>query len=902
MNLRRVRNLAILGALFLVVIWGVWYRLHQLVLTVTLLFGATLASARLWKGVEAPLPGARPGPDKAAAPWRDLLAALALLWLGRQIFQAAMDAQYVTLVVELVVMAQLWRWVLPAPLPEKPGPAWALALLGLVVLAGIFRGYRFGDIPAGFASCDEAGTWCLAREFISNIRDTFRVYTGDLGADGTIPFYLMALSLKGFGETLAGFRMESFLFGTLTAGVMYRLGKDLGGRWVGLAAGFLWAVSLWPVTLSRANLFYADSEFMAIVCVALFFAAVRRGDAWRYALAGLFLAFNLNVYAAMRIMMGVLPVFLGLAWQFRPDARRGLGRGVAPLAAGFFIGLSPLLVWLAVEYPSSMNAYFSAFGGSGNLGGNLGSGGLLSRIDTAFTRLSSQFPRNFELFTHRGPVLWWFFPPDFPVLHPALLAAALAGFSVCIARFRDPFYSVLIYWWSFGMLPLLLSNPPMVPEDRRSMMTLPPLILLAAVGVVAAAGVLARFLSGARGGRVLLAAGALAAAVWYGHANWSDYFDRNQRDPTLLDWERASHVSVLKAIHAAAEDAPAVLVSTWRMNSEVWDTPGEDPFCAMELSAAIPYIPVFWYQRYPGFFSDHGLPAALNWALTQRPATGSPGAGAHFDILFYLTPFYFHLEPLLRQMGGVMVKEIPLLDSYNGPLRDTGMAQDDHCLGRLYRLRDLTQAQMDAALQGRMFTLHQEALTAPRPLTQQQVLDLDHASPQYHAFVDAYLKRPGAWTAARTQDLQVVDPWYWETDGNWPQGFRSPMRATLRCGLDIPKDGDYAFGASASVLTSIRIDGKVVFRRDGADPAAREEAAKSIPDSKVKVGNEAERRGVLGAALHLAAGTHRFEIEQVIFNERPGFNVLLRPIWKAPGGTAETLPLERLIPSPPAGR
>jgi len=42
--------------------------------------------------------------------------------------------------------------------------------------------------------------------------------------------------------------------------------------------------------------------------------------------------------------------------------------------------------------------------------------------------------------------------------------------------------------------------------------------------------------------------------------------------------------------------------------------------------------------------------------------------------------------------------------------------------------------------------------------------------------------------------------------------------------------------------------------------------------------------------------------EQVIFNERPGFNVLLRPIWKAPGGTAETLPLERLIPSPPAGR
>jgi hypothetical protein len=169
---------------------------------------------------------------------------------------------------------------------------------------------------------------------------------------------------------------------------------------------------------------------------------------------------------------------------------------------------------------------------------------------------------------------------------------------------------------------------------------------------------------------------------------------------------------------------------------------------------------------------------------------------------------------------------------------------------------------------------------------------LDHESPAYLTTTAAYLKRPGAWKALNGQDLELVDPWFWVTDSNWPRGQRSPLRVGLDCSLNIPADGDYAFGASAGTLTTIRVDGKTVFQRDGSRKAERAEAAKGLPAKAMY--DEAERRGVLGAPLRLAQGEHRLEIEEVMFNQSPGFAMLLRPIWKAPGREAETLPLEML--------
>lgn len=886
--------LALTTAVYYGLVQYVWIQNQQLGLTL-LLFGSSLAvGAWLLKGTGAAL--RRPqAPVDAVEPPRNLpilglFVGLLLVLIARYGYQGAVAADWTSLLAALVCAGLLVRLTKPKALPELTGKTWAWSLLALFALAAAFRLYRIGTVPVGFCGMDEPYVWYRARLYFQGLRATYDMLNLTQGADGTVPLYMMALGLKAFGSSMTGFRLEGALVGILLVGLTFRLGKDIGGRWVGALAAFLWAVSIWPVTITRAQYYITESTFVVTLCMAALAAAFRRGGAWRFILAGFFWGLCFNAYPATRVMAGLVPWLFFLVWYLVPARRQDTLAGSLPLFFGFVVAMAPLLLWMRSE-PNSLKAYFVAFG-VGHQGGDLGSGSLLHRIDLAFSRIMFEFPRNFALLTSRGPVSAHFFPLQYPVVHGGMLACAIVGVGVSLARFREPLQAFLLYWWAAGLIPAMASANTTVPHDRRAMMVLMPTILLAATGAVAVLRQLWTFAAGMKLTRYAFAAALAAVLGLYTADSWSDYFERNQKDPDLMMDGRANHALLLRAMHEELKAHPAVVISTWRLDNNSWSGALDDPYNGGEWDATNPQLAVEWFQRGAEHYAQGGLRASLARAAA-RVTEGTGADGKAPDILVVLVPFYYYLEPALKGAGAELVRTVGLAVSSKGPMTGWDLAFHPTEFARLYRISGKDFKVATLALPG-PFKVVVTELQPPKG-TRQEWRNTDQRTEKSLEAKREVLDHPGRWKALRKVDYALSDPWFWITDGNLPGAISAPLSLQMKLGLKIPAEGEYAFGASASVLTRLKVDGKVVYERDPLDPKEHlSQKDIGAGEDLAEADDKRERSGTLGSPVRLAAGPHRLEIDQVMLGTAPTFNLLLRPIWKAPGRGTETLPLEIL--------
>ena len=848
----------------------IWIQHLQLSATLALLLAFVGAGAWLFKGSEAPLPlvaADRP----SMHPLLGLFGGVALVYAAHVGYQRALLDAWWPLAGAIAAAAVLVRLTRPADLPELGGKAWALILLGLFAVGAVYRFYLIGEIPVGFCGVDEAGIWNRVWLYFNGARSTYDAANLTQGADGMVPIYMQMVGLKAFGGSITGWRMEGALVGTLLIGLTFKVGKDIGGRWVGGVAGFLWAVSLWPMSVSRAHYFISETAFIVMACMAFLTAAFRRGGAWRFVLAGFFWGLSFNTYPAARVMGALVPWFFFLAWYLVPERRKATLAGAWPLLFGFAIAIAPLLLWMRSD-PYALRAYFVAFGNVGHQGGNLGGGDLFSRIDLALSRLMVEFPNNFHLLTTRGPVTAYYFPTQYPVLHPALLATAILGVGVCLARFREPMHAFLLYWWMAGMIPAMASANGTVPHDRRSMMLLMPTLLLGALGTVAVLRQFWTFAGGNNALRVLVAVGALGALGYYGQDSWHDYFERNQKDPGLMTAGRANHALLLRALHTELEAHPSLLITSWR-------APNDDPYTGGEWGATEPGVTADWFQKYAEHFAKGGLRFSLEAAAAKIAGDKAAKQPAR-DIVVLLMPFYYYLEPSLQGLGGKLVQTVPLARTNNGLLIGWEASGHPSEFARIYRIPgetfDLAKVSLPGPFQVELSQL------APKALGK-DLRTLDQRSEDYRRVTKAYLA--GSIKTLRSAHYQLSDPWFWQTDGNLPEGISAPLRLRMKLSLRIDTPGTYAFGASANVLTRLKVDGKLVFDRDAADPKAH---------LHTDADGLRELRGLVGEPLQLGAGQHTLEIEQAMFSISPDFRLVLRPLWKAPGRGVETLPIEVL--------
>ena len=180
-------------------------------------------------------------------------------------------------------------------------------LVVLAVLVSIFfRIYDLQGVPSEMFS-DHAEKLLDVADVLDG--DTSIFFVRNTGRE-PLQFYLTAAIIKIFntGVSFLSLKIGTVLAGLLTLPFIYLIGKELGGKWTGLAALILAGIGYWPNVISRVALRYA---FYPLFTAAVFYFLIRglrtrqRND---FLLTGLMLGLGLHGYSSARFLPVVVTV------------------------------------------------------------------------------------------------------------------------------------------------------------------------------------------------------------------------------------------------------------------------------------------------------------------------------------------------------------------------------------------------------------------------------------------------------------------------------------------------------------------------------------------------------------------------------------------------------------------
>jgi 4-amino-4-deoxy-L-arabinose transferase-like glycosyltransferase len=126
----------------------------------------------------------------------------------------------------------------------------------------------------------------------------------------TLWFYIQAVSLRIFGDTIQGLRMLSALFGALAIPALYFFARPLYGRIVAVIAAALLAAFHFHVHYSRIGLNNIADPTMMVLTLTAFFYGYHKRSLPGFALAGLFMGLAQYFYFSARLIPVVIVALL----------------------------------------------------------------------------------------------------------------------------------------------------------------------------------------------------------------------------------------------------------------------------------------------------------------------------------------------------------------------------------------------------------------------------------------------------------------------------------------------------------------------------------------------------------------------------------------------------------------
>jgi uncharacterized membrane protein len=347
-NLFTAGNVALWGLGFVFALWAFWLRRPD-------------APRRWWHKRE---PGVPPSRNEVFA-WLLLGTAMVIFLSGL----AALDAPAVALrqlALGVLFSVLSFRLHEPAWWGGARGflarPAWDVRvtrfglLLALAFLsAGFFRFYRLEAVPSDMFS-DHAEKLLDVMDVLAGQTRIF--FPRNTGRE-PLQFYLIAATARIFktGVSFLSMKIGTAGLGFLSLVYVYLLGKEVGGRRVGLLAVFLAGMSYWLNVQARVALRFI--LYPAFVAPTLFY--LLRGIRLRarndFILAGVFLGIGLHGYTPIRALpiAVVAAVAIYLVHKQARGARRQALVHLALLALVSFIVFLPLARF-AMEDPEAFNA------------------------------------------------------------------------------------------------------------------------------------------------------------------------------------------------------------------------------------------------------------------------------------------------------------------------------------------------------------------------------------------------------------------------------------------------------------------------------------------------------------------------------------------------------------------
>ena len=400
-------------------------------------------------------------------------------------------------------------------LKRLSGPShrgWALFMV--VILAAVLRFWQLGEMPPGLYR-DEAFNGLDALDVLDGQHAIF--FPANNGREPAY-IYLTTLFVGLFGRTALAVRLGAAVVGTLTTLLVYKLATVWYGRSAALFAAFTWAVTLWPVHLSRIGL---RPILLAPFLAAIFWLgtlAYRRQNRWLWLLTGLVYGAAYYTYLAIRftpVLLLVLAVFLIWRGQWRR-----LWPGVVWFGLGTAVSLTPFAL-LIFQKPDIL----------------LGRTGQVSILNTAvnqgnlWSTLGQQTWQALGMFFWRGDTILRHNPAGRPVFDWFMALPFLIGLGWCVKNWRRPVAMTLLLWTAVMLGPTILAAD--TPHFLRASGLLPGIIILPAIGLSQIWG-WERVASGLRKTAViLLALGSLTMTI-------RDYTNYSQAPDTGYFFEQAA--------------------------------------------------------------------------------------------------------------------------------------------------------------------------------------------------------------------------------------------------------------------------------------------------------------------------------------------------------------------------
>jgi len=231
---------------------------------------------------------------------------------------------------------------------------WGLLVLAAAALVLFYRLYRLSAVPAEPFS-DHAEKILDVYDISQGEAHIF--FTRNTGREGFQMYWtLLVADIFGTGLSFFSLKLGAALLGLLTLPYMYLLGKEIGGKRVGLLAMIFAGIAYWPNVISRAGLRFPLSPLFVAPTLYYLMRGLRRRNRNDFILSGIFLGLGLHGYSPFRVVPFLVVAAIGL-YLLHAQSRGARQQAVwwlAVLALTALIIFLPLLRY-ALENPDGFN-------------------------------------------------------------------------------------------------------------------------------------------------------------------------------------------------------------------------------------------------------------------------------------------------------------------------------------------------------------------------------------------------------------------------------------------------------------------------------------------------------------------------------------------------------------------
>lgn len=312
---------------------------------------------------------------------------------------------------------------------------------------------------------------------------TFNGLVGNPFATGwltnpTLLYFLQAIPLRLFGQSVLGARMLPALIGTLTVPALYLISRKLWSEPVGIVAALFLAGSHAHLHYSRLGMTNIWDPFLTLLALGSLALAWQRGGRRAWLLAGLFTGLTAFDFTASHLLPFILLGLVAYGWLVaRPEQSRQLPHILAGAALCLVIIL-PMVVY----YNSQPTIFMERANSVGIFSSNWLADEAARTGRTQYNLLGQQLWQSLLAFNATLDTSTSY-NPGIPLFRFWLATFFSLGIGLAVARSRQMPNAMLLLWLGVTFIfgGALLISPP---DSHRLLIALPAGCLLAATFLV----------------------------------------------------------------------------------------------------------------------------------------------------------------------------------------------------------------------------------------------------------------------------------------------------------------------------------------------------------------------------------------------------------------------------------